>query len=619
MTFVEGQSLGPYRVLSRLGHGGMATVYKGYHARLDRNVAIKVIHQAFLQDPASITRFEREAQIVARLDHPHIVPIYDFAEQDGQPYLVMKYIDGLTLKGLLSQGPLSLNSIVGLMTQVASALDYAHAQGVLHRDIKPSNILIDRDGVPYVTDFGLARIAQAGESTLSQNMMLGTPQYIAPEQAMGSRDLTPQSDLYSLGIVLYELVVGRVPFNADTPYAIVHDQIYRELPPPRDLNPNVSPAIEAVLMKALAKDPAQRYASAGAMVDAFRVAVADADPQTLNLPLAADETPYDTVELPARPAELNPPVPPIPPGERIEKPKRDDNVEFKLDLSRIGDQIRHAVENWEQYGINPIEAMTGQGTPVDEAESIRRRIEKGYKKRGEFITHVAVYLVINLMLFAIYAFTNGLSVFGLPAVLMSFPWPLIVAFGWGSGLAAHAVETYFETGSRAAHQDRIVNEALRREYGDDWVGKVPKKEYNKLRSKALKPYKKRVELLEHAAVFVCINIMLWLLFLSGVIGELDPTQALLSQFPWPLIVTLGWGAGMAGHVADTFFGGDAQSARREQAVQREVERELLRRSDSRPLEKPKRAFGVRLNEDGELTDSIAEAWSLDDQEQRSKR
>ena len=613
MTFVEGQSLGPYRVLSRLGHGGMATVYKGYHARLDRNVAIKVIHQAFLQEPASVARFEREAQIVARLDHPHIVPIYDFAEHDGQPYLVMKHIDGLTLKALLSQGPLSLESIVGLMTQIAGALDYAHAQGVLHRDIKPSNILIDKDGVPYVTDFGLARIALSGESTLSANMMLGTPQYIAPEQAMGNQDLTPQSDLYSLGIVLYELVVGRVPFNADTPYAIVHDQIYRELPPPRELNPNVSPAVEAVLMKALSKNPTDRYASAAALVEAFRVAVAEADPQTLSLPMAPAGLSRAPDEAPVRPVQS------LPPASRIEKPKRGDNVEFRLDLAHIGSQIREAFENWEETGVNPIEAMKGDGVPMDEEQSIRRRIEQGYKKRGEFITHLVIYLFINVLLFVIYFFSNGLAIGGLPAVLLSFPWPLIVALGWGSGLAAHAVETYFETGARAAQQDRIVQAAVRREHGDDWAGTVSKKEYNKLRSKALKPYKKRVELLEHAAVYICINVMLWLIFLSGVIGEVDASQALLTRFPWPLLVTLGWGAGMVGHVADTFLGADARGASRERAVQREVERELMRRGDSRPLEKPKRDFGVRLNEDGELTDSIAEVWELDERERRSKR
>jgi tRNA A-37 threonylcarbamoyl transferase component Bud32 len=599
MAFAEGQSLGPYRIVSRLGQGGMATVYKGYHARLDRHVAIKVIHQAFVQDAASIARFEREAQIVARLDHPNIVPIYDFSEHEGQPYLVMKHIDGMTLKALLSQAPLTLESIISLMTAVAGAVDYAHSQGVLHRDIKPSNILIDREGVAYVTDFGLARIAHAAESTLSENMLLGTPQYISPEQAMGNRDLTPQSDLYSLAIVLYELVVGRVPFTADTPYAIVHEQIYSPLPPPRELNPNISPAIEAVLMKALSKNPADRYASAAAMVEAFRVSLADVDPDTLSLPLAPAKFPLTP---PAAQPQTAAPV-----NNRVEKPKRTDgeNVEFRFDFAQLGDQLRDMFEGIEE-AVSGDDAAA-RGVPSDEEQSIRRRIEQGYKKRGEFFTHLAVYGLIIMMMFVIYGFTGGFN-FNLPFGFGEFPWPLIVAFGWGAGLAAHAVDTYFQTGARAATQDRIVDQAMREKYGDGWQRTVGKKEYSKTRHNALKPYKKRVELLEHVAVFFPINLMLWFIYLSSGGGD----------FPWPLIVSLGWGAGFVGHVMDAFFGSDVQAARREQAVQREVERELQRR-DSVALQKPKRTASVRLNEDGELTDSIAEAWELDEQPRRSKR
>ena len=202
MPLVEGQTLGPYRVLQLLGRGGMATVFKGYHARLDRPVAIKAIHQAYTRDENFLTRFEREARIVARLDHPNIVPIYDYAEHEGQPYLVIKYIEGQTLKEVIAAEPPPLERIVDLMSTVAAALDYAHSQGVLHRDLKPSNILIDNNGVAYLTDFGLARMVGASESTMSRDMVLGTPQYVSPEQAMGDRELTPQSDLYSLGVIL---------------------------------------------------------------------------------------------------------------------------------------------------------------------------------------------------------------------------------------------------------------------------------------------------------------------------------------------------------------------------------------------------------------------------------
>jgi tRNA A-37 threonylcarbamoyl transferase component Bud32/tetratricopeptide (TPR) repeat protein len=273
MGLLEGQNLGPYRIIGQLGQGGMATVFKAYHAKLDRYVAIKIMHQAFQEDPDFLARFEREARIVARLGHPHIVPVYDYAEYEAQPYLVMKFVEGQTLKARLNDGAMKLDEIIQLMTAIADALDYAHRQGVLHRDIKPSNIIIDKDGVPYLTDFGLARIAQAGESTMSQDMLLGTPQYISPEQAMGKKELDSRTDIYSLGVVLYEMIVGRVPFSADTPYAIIHDHIYRPLPLPTLVNPDIPEAIEKVLLKALAKDPADRYETASLMMSGLNAAV----------------------------------------------------------------------------------------------------------------------------------------------------------------------------------------------------------------------------------------------------------------------------------------------------------------------------------------------------------
>jgi len=201
MALTQGQTVGPYQVIGQLGHGGMATVYKAYHPRLDRYVAIKVMHKAFTEDAGFIARFEREAQIVAKLEHPHIVPVYDFDELDGQPYLVMKFIEGQTLKKVLSDGPMPLNEIIRVMDDMAGALTYAHQHGVLHRDIKPSNIVIDIHGEPFLTDFGLARVTKAGASTLSADMILGTPQYISPEQASGQAELDPRTDIYSLGVV----------------------------------------------------------------------------------------------------------------------------------------------------------------------------------------------------------------------------------------------------------------------------------------------------------------------------------------------------------------------------------------------------------------------------------
>jgi serine/threonine protein kinase len=324
MTWREGEQVGTYKLVEKLGQGGMATVYKAYHPQLDRYVAIKAMHRNFLEDDSFVARFTREAQIVASLEHPHIVSIYDFGEHDDQPYLVMKYVPGQTLKDRLQQDPLSLNEILHVMQAVGSALHYAHKRGILHRDIKPSNIVIDNDNTPYLTDFGLARLASAGESTMSADMLLGTPHYIAPEQAKGKKDISGRADIYSLGIVLYELLVGNVPYTADTPYAIIHDHIYTPLPDPAAVNPEIPPAVEDVLYRALAKDPEERFASAQQMIDTLQQAIEESqlselsDERTINATLALeqiraarddDETVTITENIPSprrTPAEASP-------------------------------------------------------------------------------------------------------------------------------------------------------------------------------------------------------------------------------------------------------------------------------------------------------------------------
>ncbi len=273
MPFAIGENVGPYRIVQQLGQGGMATVFRAYHASLDRYVAIKVLHPAFTQDPTFQARFQREAKVVARLEHPNIVPVYDYAEHEGKPYLVMKFIQGETLKARMARGPVGVQAGLRIVDAVGSALAYAHRQGVLHRDIKPSNVLLSAEGPIYLADFGLARIAAAGESTLSSDMLLGTPQYISPEQARGDRDLDARTDIYSLGVVLYEMVVGQVPFNADTPFSIIHDHIYSPLPLPTKVNPLVPESVEQVLLKALAKDRSDRYPSVDDLVSAFRGSV----------------------------------------------------------------------------------------------------------------------------------------------------------------------------------------------------------------------------------------------------------------------------------------------------------------------------------------------------------
>ena len=300
MPIVVGENVGPYRITEKLGRGGMATVFKAYHAALDRYVAIKALHPAFLEDPNFLARFQREARVVAKLEHANIVPIYDFNEHEGRPYLVMKFIEGETLKARLVRDGIARDQIPVIVSSVGEALTYAHNQGILHRDVKPSNVLLANDGKTYLADFGLARIAQAGESTLSGDMMLGTPQYISPEQAMGVGELDEGTDIYSFGVMLYELTVGKVPFSADTPFSIIHDHIYTPLPLPRQINKKIPEALERVLLKALAKERNDRYQDISSVVAAFNQAYSEVDtvmgvapPVSVSEPATLDPTLYE--------------------------------------------------------------------------------------------------------------------------------------------------------------------------------------------------------------------------------------------------------------------------------------------------------------------------------------
>jgi serine/threonine protein kinase/tetratricopeptide (TPR) repeat protein len=294
MPFVIGENIGPYRLVDQLGQGGMATVFKAYHPALDRYVAIKALHPALTGEANFLTRFQREAQVVARLEHPNIVPIYDYSEHEGRPYLVMKFIEGETLKARLKRGALDNTELANVVDSVGAALSYAHAQGVLHRDVKPSNVLLATDGRIYLADFGLARMAEAGESTISSDVMLGTPQYISPEQASGRRDLDNGTDIYSFGILLYELLVGKVPYNADTPYSIIHDHIYAPLPLPRSIKPEIPEAVERVLLRALAKDRQDRFPDVAALLEAWHQAILEPAQAQAPSPVA--------VEAPVAPA-----------------------------------------------------------------------------------------------------------------------------------------------------------------------------------------------------------------------------------------------------------------------------------------------------------------------------
>jgi ligand-binding sensor domain-containing protein/tRNA A-37 threonylcarbamoyl transferase component Bud32 len=269
---LTGQNLGPYRILEQIGLGGMATVYRAYQPSMDRQVAVKVLPAHFMQDPTFVERFEREAHTIARLAHPHILPVHDYGKSDdGTTYIVMRYVEAGTLADLLRRGPMPLGQTTQLFYQVGDALAYAHEQGVIHRDMKPSNVLVDPRDQAFLTDFGLARMVESS-SHLTGSMVVGTPAYMAPEQGEGL-PATQQSDIYSLGVVLYEMVTGRPPFEAETPLAVMIKHMTEPLPLPRELNPDLTLEVERVILRALAKEPQARYQDAKEMVQALRRAV----------------------------------------------------------------------------------------------------------------------------------------------------------------------------------------------------------------------------------------------------------------------------------------------------------------------------------------------------------
>jgi len=293
-----GQPLGQYQIVEQIGKGGMATVFKAYQPGLDRYVAVKVLPAYYAHEEGFSERFVREAKAIARLDHPNILPVYDFGQTDGLSYIVMKYVAAGTLKARLGQ-PMPPEEALEILRQIAAALDHAHAQGILHRDVKPGNILIDEKGWVYLSDFGLAKMVEGSVQLTGSGVGVGTPAYMSPEQGQGLA-VDGSTDVYSFGVVLYEMLTGRVPYEAETPMAVVVKHITSPLPLPRSINPTISESVERVILKALAKDPDDRFARAGELVDAFETALTQTEQQEF---------------IPSPPAASKPdPVQPVPPA-----------------------------------------------------------------------------------------------------------------------------------------------------------------------------------------------------------------------------------------------------------------------------------------------------------------
>ncbi len=316
MSNLTGHSIGRYHIIEQLGEGGMATVYKAFDTRLERDVAVKIIRVGqFGQDVIEhiLKRFEREAKALARLTHPNIVHVNDFGEHEGVPYLVMDYLPGGTLKERMSL-PMTWQAAARLLIPVASALEYAHEHKIIHRDVKPANILLTEKGQPMLTDFGIARIleTEAGQTLTGTGVGIGTPEYMAPEQGMG-RPVDGRVDIYSLGIVFYELVSAHKPYTADTPMAVVFKHISDPLPDPRQFMPDLPESVARILFKALAKQPEDRYERMGAMSAALEALLAG--------PAGPQKAPQPVPVVLEATAPLPPPLPALSPVPAVMEEK----------------------------------------------------------------------------------------------------------------------------------------------------------------------------------------------------------------------------------------------------------------------------------------------------------
>lgn len=292
-----GEWIGQYQLIEVIGQGGMSTVYRATQASVDRDVAIKVLPRHLSEDPTFLKRFRREAKVIAQLEHRSILPIYDYGEHDGVAYIVMRLIEAGTLRKRMYQDGIDITTAVRVIEQVAEALDYAHSRGVIHRDLKPSNILLDENNNAYLTDFGIAKML-GSTSQVTGSGVVGTPSYMSPEQCQG-KSLGPPSDIYALGAILFELLTGTPPYEADTPLAVMYMHVRDPIPSARQHNLQLPASLDRLLDRALAKKPDDRYPSASALAVDFRRVIHEASrvdggtPPPIPVVRAAQSTPPD--------------------------------------------------------------------------------------------------------------------------------------------------------------------------------------------------------------------------------------------------------------------------------------------------------------------------------------
>ncbi len=288
------RQIGRYLIKAELKRGGMSTVFLAHDPLFERDVAIKLMPLEMLDKPTLRTRFEREAKIIASLEHPAIVTVYDFGEKNGQPYLVLRFMTGGSLEELLQLGPLTLEETAHLIKRLASALDEVHSKGIVHRDLKPSNILFDHRHDPFISDFGIVRVNIGNARLTSTGDAIGTPAYMSPEQIRGDRLLDGRSDVYALGVLLFEMLAGNHPFETLTPMGVAVKHITAPVPPILEIKPDLPPGIELILGKAMAKTPEARYQTATEMAEAIQALLVEPvmrEPEGLSITAATPPTP----------------------------------------------------------------------------------------------------------------------------------------------------------------------------------------------------------------------------------------------------------------------------------------------------------------------------------------
>ncbi len=306
------KQFGRYEIKTEVGRGGMATVYRAYDPRFERDVAIKILPPAFQHDAQFRVRFEREAKTIALLEHPAIVPVYDFGEEGEQPYIVMRYMSGGSLSLRLKEGLLTMEETLQIISRLAPSLDAAHARGIIHRDIKPGNILFDQYGNAFLSDFGIARLTEHAGTTITGDSIVGTPAYMSPEQVHAEKELDGRSDIYSLGIILFQMLTGRLPYHSDTPTSTMMMHVLDPIPSVLEINPDLPQGCEEVIINSLAKKPEDRFSTANEMALALEAALKGEPLPTAQTqtPITASVDPTTMVKQPATvPASTLPQAP----------------------------------------------------------------------------------------------------------------------------------------------------------------------------------------------------------------------------------------------------------------------------------------------------------------------